>query len=96
MSAVVAVRPASRSAGSPFGIAMKMRNVSTLTKKSTMMADASRRLMNAAKPTFNAPSGLRARGSNAWRRPSPKMFTDSTASTSMRPGTNVRCGALVT
>ena len=35
-----------------------------------------------------------ARGSSASRTPSPNTFRDSTVSTSIRPGTIVRCGAV--
>ena len=94
-SAAVAVRPASRSAGSPFGIAKKIRNVSTLTANSTTTAEASRLIAKKSRSIAQRSARMRARGSKACRRPSPKMFTDSTATTSMMPGTRVRCGALV-
>ena len=46
-----------------------------LTRKSTTSADASRRTMNAARPKVYRSVRIRARGSKAWRSPSPKMFT---------------------
>ena len=87
ISASVGVRPAIRCAGSPLGMTLKIRNVSTEMANSTNTIEMRRRTM---KRSHQRSIRTLARGSRASRTPSPNTFSDSTVSTSIKPGTIVR------
>ena len=101
ISSGVARCPARRFAGLPFGIAAKSRKVSSEIAIITAIIANSRRTMKrpisgwpvrGSRAHFaldpQRPKRTFARGSSASRSPSPKTLIDSTASTSMMPGTS--------
>ncbi len=79
--------PAIRTAGSEFGITLKIRKMITETANSTTTIEIESADDEAA---HQCSILILARGSSASRTPSPKMFSASTVSTIMLPGTIAR------